>query len=413
MINRIPQFTVVGRANMDIFPQISEYAIEPQGKGAKITLVNGDAKVSFLTEECPSNDLDKVFAVGSLDEVLQKLSCQEVWGGGGLNSSVALAEYANAGHTLDVRFLTPSRPSLFLRERECDLKDYLEQRKGVETHFLDKQRLLYNVIIPGEKKNKLIFKNSIRPEIYSLNRLDQACIDDAVGLSDGILINSLSHLPTTSRIVRLVHQENRRYRDLYGDGTGILDMLYSGEYQSRPKHRKVMTVLTGTNETRSLLSEVVPYTGIIANKQDFLRIFGERENGSYDDVVRCMKLLREGYPDSRNIPSRIEDPSNNIYVTDGGNGYLVNVGDKVYHVKLNDETGKKISHILKQSKISTTGAGDAAAAGIIYQETMGRGHTHILETCAVISNMVCHALGYRDYISPQQVEIAKEYSLLK
>jgi sugar/nucleoside kinase (ribokinase family) len=411
ILNRVPRITVIGRANMDIFPAITDHKIDAQGTGAKVTLMQGERSTSFLTEECPSAENDKVFAVGSLDQVLEILDCQHVWGGGGLNSAVALAEHASGGANLDVTFVTPSKPTLHLLGKEFDLKEYLEQRKGVEAYFMDKQRLLHNVIIPGREKNKIIFKNPFRPQSYYLGKLDLACLDTAVGLSDGILINSLGHIPTTSRVVRLVHQENRKYRELYGDGTGVLGLVHSGDYQNRPKYRSVYTVLTGNNDTRTLLNEVVPYTGIIANKQDFLRIFSKDENGSYDDVFECMRLLRRGYPDSRNIPSRIENSSNNIYVTDGGNGYLVNVGENVYHVKLNDSTGKKINAVLTQSKISTTGAGDAAAAGIIYQETLGRAHTQIEETCAVISNMVCHALGYRDYISSQQVEIARKVTL--
>lgn len=388
---------VVGRANADLVLN----GFEKIEREKEVVLKKGKKEFVIRTDTTPSRENDKVTALESLDSVVKKMNEGEDylfrWGGGGLNSAKTAATSSVLSQDMSVNFLTTVRPDLFLGNVRKDLKGFLH-RHEINPYFLCSEELGYNLIQGGEYK--LVIRNPTKRKPSSLSIEDRLVTGVFVEQSSGILINAINNRMLNAEIVQQVYNKN--------------DKAEYSPPSVGPRFRKVLTVLTpnmlGSCSKREeamtdLLEEIIPYTGLIMNEEDLVKIFYSNEmqpDKEHKMALEVMAKLRYGMPRPIGTKTKIVDHTDNIYVTLGREGYLLGTNNEYYHLKTDDERTKSFDNHLAKSKSSVTGAGDAFAAGAIHQETIEE--KDYLRSSAMINTVIARQLDHTVTIHPNQIE---------
>lgn len=441
MSSRQFEILVVGRCAGDLVLS-NEYAVGMENVGVRVK--KDDGSDYFIgTNSLPSADNDKVSSLIDLGEFIARHNYMFRWGGGGFNSTKALADLRARSPQMSITLLTPSRPELFLGTEKSGVKkslvDYLNTQ-SINSFFMNFITLNYNIILGGD--NKIVIRNKQSGSYdFKLNRENRSAIDGYISPSDGILINALNDLDMTSTMVEAIFNENQLFlknESAFLDKNSSFDALESRmnspDRLSEYKHRKILTVITPTNRiSRSeLVDKIIPYTGLVFNLEDAIKIFygndkeiikkvysqlfdekdGKKsfEIKDYTPILKILSQLRNGIPTEHGVRRTIEDPNDNVYITLGKRGHIVSVGNKAYHLLIKDEIIDIINKKILENKSSTSGAGDAFAAGVVHQETRGFGK-HVKSTAAFANATVCKYLGINIDIIPSEVRILNEFTL--
>jgi len=421
---------IIGRSSGDLVlnePHRLEFknnAIEVYGENGK--------HYHIPTDSTPSNDNDKVTALISLDEFIERFSHMYRWGGGAINSAQTLFNLRVPTSQMGVTVMTPSRPYLKVGNEVKDIIDFFSENNANHC-MLNYTKQNYNIVMSGE--NKIVVRNKPSTnEDFKLSRENMESILGYMNPSDGILINSLNNQSMTEFIVQSVFFENQSfYKDMKIQDMSKIEEAMSDENRlPKYKHRKVMTVITNSSKIprNTLIDKILPYTGIIINQEDIINNFYgtskeiKKEiydiigndlnlvNRNYNPIIKVIAQMRFGIPTEHGVKRYVEDSKNNIYVTLGKHGHLISIENKVYHVRIKEEIIEYINEKIKQNKSSTNGAGDAFAAGIIHEETIGNGQDY-LKTAAFANTAVARYLGINLDIISSEVEVLKEYDLNK
>jgi hypothetical protein len=411
MMERSYEILAIGRCNADLV--LTDATWEAHRNGNNFVRIKKDEKeFEIHVDELPSEENDKVTAQQSLDEVINNIDFSFRWGGGVVNSAKAFHQYQDNSR---IKLLTTNRPSLYLKGKDRDLMDHLIDDLRVYPAFLNLIKLPYNVVFGG--KNKLVIRNKQIDSCRRLPESDKVMISAMLNDADGVLINALNHSQIMENVVRTVHDENMRYIERFSSKSqNVKELLNSESFLMRPKHRKVVSVITKSFDRDSLIENIYPFTIPIHNREDFITLFyggsnSDLKSNNYDLELKAMAQLRYGIPTRHGFDRRILDDNNNIYVTLGGSeGYLVAIGDDVYRVGLTDKVDEEFVGVIKQNKSSRSGAGDSFAAGIARQETLRQGRD-IRKTAVVANSFVGYFLGFNKTIHESDIVYDKIASL--
>jgi len=418
------EILVVGRMNGDIILDPDRVKVRFAEDGVILSSSGTEAKIP--TDSAPSKENDKVTSLIELDPFIASLpkeSYSRSIGGGGANSLLATAGYLmNKSPNLGATLLTPSKQYLKIGNDVFDLGDELDANYNVNHHFMNFTDLNYSIVTGGE--NKLIIRNRPRgTQAFSLRREHKGTILQYINPSDGVLINALNDGDMTKFIAESIYDENYDYYKTQEalEGKDAAKMVHEESFITRPKHRKLVTVVTAAkNMSRdTIVSKVMPYSSIIMNETDAIKIFygSDTEHSTRGNdasrlemMLTTMFQMRNGIRTPRGIMRKIGDTNNNIYITLGSKGHLVCLENKVYHLQVEDEVSRAVNKAIQENKSSTSGAGDAFAAGIAYQETRGEAGNHIM-TAAVANTTVFNFLGMIDPTHETQIRQVAEYDL--
>jgi hypothetical protein len=395
---------VVGRANADLVLNGFE-KIEGE---KEVILRKGKKEFRIRTNSTPSRENDKVTALESLDGIVSKMNEGEDylfrWGGGGLNSAKTAATSSVLSQDMSVNFLTTARPDLFLGNTRKDLKGFL-QRHEINPYFLCSEELGYNLIQGGEYK--LVIRNPTQRKSSSLSIEDRLVTGVFVEQASGILVNAINDRMLNAEIAQQVYNKN--------------DKAEYSPPSVGPRFRKVLTVLTpgmlGSYSRREeamtdLIEEIIPYTGLIMNEEDLVKIFyanNSKPDKEHKMALEVMAKLRYGLSRPIGTKTKIVDPIDNIYVTLGREGYLLATDKEYYHLKTDEERTRSFDSHLSKSKLSVTGAGDAFAAGAIHQETLEE--KDYLRTSAMINTVIARQLDHTVTVHPNQITTVSKGNL--
>lgn len=416
MINRPFDILVVGRTNADLILDGCKSSVDEEK--STLTLQQGENKFTIPTDKVLSEENDKVTSLKDLDEITRSLEFLMRWGGGGYNSASIMANSSVMDSKLGVTYLTPMKPEMIIGGEKYDLVSDLDDL-DIAPCCLNFNDLNFNLVWGG--KNKRVVRNAPKEKgNFKLSREHKEIINAYMCSSEGILINALNHADMTEHIVQRTYRENLEAIDALKqlNTTNASTTLDSSQFFEMPQYRKVMTVVTPSSELPKdrLVQEVVPYTGLIFNEDDLLQIFyGEKYEDEPGDERRNKTLeaiaeMRNGVNMDFGTRPHVMEPNNRIYVSLGREGYLVCEKDHVYHFCTNPQETCELDQKIEQNKGSTTGAGDALAAGIIYAETTRKG-SDLASTAALVNTVISSHLGLPKTIHTSEVNKLKTYSL--
>lgn len=409
-------FGAIGRTNVDLYVDDIEFEIRDKEIILKIP---GD-EISILVDETPSEDVDKVTSLMKLEKIIERITYEGVIAGGVSNSVTELQKHRSENPNLRLRMLSPMNPELQLGDEKFNvIKNF--QAYDTKTHCLNKRSLQFNLILRNGR-NKLIVRNkSESGPSYSLDSLDRSLLKEFVNINNSLLLNAPNHPALTDLILSEIYQYNQDYlRDLRSNINNIEPHSLVNETDFAPgiSYKKVTTVITASKalDKDFILSRVLPFTSSIFNLEDFSSLFIKDYSGDlpainfddseetgiegrYNKVLHVLSKMRYGILTRQGTLSRVLDPFQNIYVSDGKYGHLVCHADKENPQKfqvslygLNKTDLKAFGEFISTLRYSTNGFGDSFAAGVALAEAMRDQDPQ--EVAAVGNSFVATRAGY-------------------